>query len=163
MSWRAGRSAGTRFWRIGNLDWGQGLRSLARLEKQFRPLTIFYFGDVNPGHYLQPADGYLITATGTPVPLPEFAVETRYVAVSASLQHGPWGPAGYFRSLDALRPAAYTDDGTIAIYDLARRYASVEIPPLRQPILQVIRRLGDLPRRAPGHRPGRPDRPGGSG
>ncbi len=43
-------------------------------------------------------------------------VTTRYLAVSASLQHGPWGPDGFFRGLDALEPVAYTDDGTIAVY-----------------------------------------------
>ncbi len=43
---------------------------------------------------------------------------TRYVAVSASLQFGPWGPEGYFQWLGGQVPVAYTDDGTIAIYDL---------------------------------------------
>jgi hypothetical protein len=115
-----GKVGGRRVLADSNLDWGQGLRSLARLEERYRPMTLFYFGDVNPGHYLQPAEGYLITATGRPAPLPaQLAVETRYVAVSASLQHGPWGPAGYFRALDGLTPVAYTDDGTIAIYDLS--------------------------------------------
>ena len=41
---------------------------------------------------------------------------TRYVAVSASLQYGPWGPDGLFRPLDGSRPVATTDDGTIAVY-----------------------------------------------
>jgi hypothetical protein len=114
-----GKIGGRRVLADSNLDWGQGLRSLARLEAQYRPMTLFYFGDVNPGHYVTPADGYQITATGTPAGLPpKFAVETRYVAVSASLRDGPWGPEGYFRALDRLLPVAYTDDGTIAIYDL---------------------------------------------
>ncbi|HEY2155472.1 MAG TPA: 4-amino-4-deoxy-L-arabinose transferase, partial [Isosphaeraceae bacterium] len=115
-----GKIGGRKVLADSNLDWGQGLRSLAQLEKRYRPMTLFYFGDVNPGHYLRSADGFLITATGTPIPLPEpFAVGTRYVAVSASLQHGPWGPEGYFRALDGITPVAYTDDGTIAIYDIA--------------------------------------------
>jgi hypothetical protein len=39
--------------------------------------------------------------------------------VSASLQWGPWGPAGFFRVLDRLEPVAYTADTTIAIYRMA--------------------------------------------
>ena len=37
-----------------NLDWGQGARSLARLQRTepaFRDLTLFYFGDTDPGYY----------------------------------------------------------------------------------------------------------------
>lgn len=139
-----------------NLDWGQGLRSFAAIEKRFRDITLFYFGDTEPLHYGVQAKWYLFDALGgskpTPTltrllalyksptglyesvlycplgarsidlgifPFPErLQVPTRYVAVSASLQYGPWGPAGYFRRLDAMEPVAYTDDGTIAIYDL---------------------------------------------
>ena len=56
-------------------------------------------------------------------------MKTPYVAVSASLQFGPWGPPGFFRELDRLRPVRLTDDTTIAIYrtadlrnDLAARH-----------------------------------------
>jgi hypothetical protein len=51
------------------------------------------------------------------LPLKRWA-PTRFVAVSASLQHGPWGPPDYFRPLRGLEPIAYTADGTIAIYDV---------------------------------------------
>ena len=37
-----------------NLDWGQGARSLARLQRsrpEFRDLTLFYFGDTDPAFY----------------------------------------------------------------------------------------------------------------
>jgi hypothetical protein len=103
-----------------NLDWGQGLKSLARIEGRYPSLTLFYFGDVEPSRFGVKADSYLITAISIPRPLPPtLTVTTRFVAVSASLQHGPWGPEGYFRRLDALAPVALTDDGTIAIYDLA--------------------------------------------
>ena len=45
------------------------------------------------------------------------AAENR--AVSASLQFGPWGPAGYFDGLRGLRPRAVLPDYTIAVYDVA--------------------------------------------
>jgi hypothetical protein len=43
-------------------------------------------------------------------------VTTRYLAVSASLQYGPWGPAGFFVELNSRTPIRMTDDKTIAIY-----------------------------------------------
>jgi hypothetical protein len=46
-------------------------------------------------------------------------VKTRYLAVSASLQWGPWGPSGFFRKLDSIAPIRMTDDATIAIYKTA--------------------------------------------
>jgi hypothetical protein len=47
---------------------------------------------------------------------PSLEAETAYLAVSASLQWGPWGPEGYFQALDVVRPVAMTADTTIAIY-----------------------------------------------
>ena len=41
---------------------------------------------------------------------------TQYLAVSASLQWGPWGPEGYFKALGGVKPERLTDDATIAIY-----------------------------------------------
>ncbi len=150
-----GKIGGRRVLADSNLDWGQGLRSLADLEKNYHPLTLYYFGDIEPPLYGIDSDWYVCTADEWPLPLiercfnireslehsrvslatnynphgrmfhkghnslyPKFQPGTRYVAVSASLQHGPWGPPGYFRALDAVTPVAYTDDGTIAIYDL---------------------------------------------
>ena len=43
-------------------------------------------------------------------------VDTSYLAVSASLQWGPWGPPGFFRDLVHLQPVRFSDDTTIAIY-----------------------------------------------
>ena len=37
-----------------NLDWGQGLKGLARLQRsepEFRDLTLYYFGDTDPAYY----------------------------------------------------------------------------------------------------------------
>jgi hypothetical protein len=102
-----------------NLDWGQGLRSLAAIERRFPSLTLFYFGETDPARYGIKADTYVITANECRRPLPEdLRIATRYVAVSASLQYGPWGPDGTFSRFDRLTPVAYTDDWTIAIYDL---------------------------------------------
>ena len=103
-----------------NLDWGQGARSLARLQRsrpEFRDLTLFYFGDTDPAHYGVEGRRIIFDANHEPAGLPsKLTVETRFLAVSASLQWGPWGPVGYFRILNDVAPVAYTDDQTIAIY-----------------------------------------------
>jgi hypothetical protein len=106
-----------------NLDWGQGLKSLARLQRahpEWRDLTLYYFGDTDPRHYGVAGTCHVIDATGTrPGPPPTLTAETAYLAVSASLQWGPWGPEGYFRRLDSLTPVGMTDDRTIVIYRVA--------------------------------------------
>ena len=87
-----------------------------------------------------------------------------YLAVSASLQWGPWGPPGFFRSLDRIEPVRLTDDTTIAIYRTADLRAglrrligidvlwrfSVQIAAARQPVLQSVGQLGDAPNQAAG-------------
>jgi 4-amino-4-deoxy-L-arabinose transferase-like glycosyltransferase len=103
-----------------NLDWGQGLKSLARLQHEhpeYSDLTLYYFGDTEPYHYRVKGKSYVIDAgrnhPGLP---PRLEASTKYVAVSASLQWGPWGPEGYFRRLDDVTPERLTEDATIAIY-----------------------------------------------
>ena len=59
------------------------------------------------------------------------AATTRYLAVSASLQWGPWGPPGYFRELDGLAPVRMTDDATIAIYRMEDLRPIAAIPEQR--------------------------------
>jgi 4-amino-4-deoxy-L-arabinose transferase-like glycosyltransferase len=106
-----------------NLDWGQGLKSLARLQRahpEWRDLTLYYFGDTDPRHYGVAGICHVIDAPGIrPGPPPTLRAETAYLAVSASLQWGPWGPEGYFRRLGSLAPVGMTDDRTIAIYRVA--------------------------------------------
>jgi 4-amino-4-deoxy-L-arabinose transferase-like glycosyltransferase len=103
-----------------NLDWGQGLRALARLQREqprYADLTLYYFGDTEPYHYRVLGKSHVIDALDAHPGLPpRLAADTTYVAVSASLQWGPWGPGGYFRSLDHVTPERLTDDATIAIY-----------------------------------------------
>ncbi len=103
-----------------NLDWGQGARSLARLQQEspkYRDLTFYTFGNTDPSYYGVVGRCYVIDAHGPPDNIPpEIEADTTYVPVSASLQHGPWSPAGYFQLLDRLEPACYTDDVSIAIY-----------------------------------------------
>jgi hypothetical protein len=41
---------------------------------------------------------------------------TPYVAISASLQWGPWGPSESFHAFNQKKPFCLTDDTTIAIY-----------------------------------------------
>lgn len=103
-----------------NLDWGQGAKDLAKLQRrrpEFGDLTLFYFGSTDPIHY--GVEGRRIVFDANHVPpglVPTLTVETEYLGVSASLQWGPWGPDGYFRRLNDVVPVAYTDDRTIAIY-----------------------------------------------
>jgi hypothetical protein len=106
-----------------NLDWGQGLDDLARLQDEqpdFRNLTLYYFGDTDPIHYGVAGRSYVINAVDDQSRLAHLdRVQTPYVAVSASLQWGPWGPPDFFRDLDRLTPVRLTDDTTIAIYRTA--------------------------------------------
>jgi hypothetical protein len=103
-----------------NLDWGQGLKSLARLQRahpEYTDLTLYYFGDTDPHHYGVQGTCHVIDAGSDHLGLPaRLEGSTKYVAVSASLQWGPWGPEGYFRQFDEVTPERLTEDGTIAIY-----------------------------------------------
>jgi Dolichyl-phosphate-mannose-protein mannosyltransferase len=103
-----------------NLDWGQGAKALAHLQRarpELRDLTLFYFGDTDPEYYGVEGDRIVFDANRTPTGLPaRLSAKTTYLAVSASLQWGPWGPPGYFGLLDSITPVCYTDDTTIAIY-----------------------------------------------
>ncbi len=103
-----------------NLDWGQGLKELERLQRlhpEWRDLTLYYFGDTDPKFYGIAGRCYVVDAGAVHPGLPPaLAAETEYVAVSASLQWGPWGPKDYFRGLNPQTPAAITPDGTITVY-----------------------------------------------
>jgi hypothetical protein len=111
-----------------NLDWGQGAKALAKLQRarpELRDLTLFYFGDTDPAYYGVQGHRIIFDANHTPRGLPEeLKVHTKFLAVSASLQFGPWGPPGYFRKLDGIPTECYTDDTTIAIYRTAELEAS---------------------------------------
>ncbi|HKI17078.1 MAG TPA: 4-amino-4-deoxy-L-arabinose transferase, partial [Isosphaeraceae bacterium] len=103
-----------------NLDWGQGLKPLVRLQKEqpeFRDMTLYYFGASDPTRYGFAGRYYRFRALEEVKDLPSIlSPQTTYLAVSASLQWGPYGPEGYFRNLDRLKPVRLTDDTTIAIY-----------------------------------------------
>jgi hypothetical protein len=115
-----GPIGGRRVLSDSNLDWGQGAKALAKLQRnrpEFRDLTVFYFGEIDPGRFGVEGKRYLFRAIKNPDDLPpKLAVDTKYLAVSATLQWGPIGPPGYFSLLDNVEPVAYTDDTTIAIY-----------------------------------------------
>jgi hypothetical protein len=106
-----------------NLDWGQGAKALARLQRahpEYRDLTLYYFGDTDPGWFGVEGRRLIFDANNSHDVLPpRLTAETKYLGVSASLQWGPLGPPGYFRLLDAITPVVYTDDTTIAIYRTA--------------------------------------------
>jgi hypothetical protein len=115
-----GPLGGRRILADSNLDWGQGLKSLARLQ-QLRPelknITLYYFGDTEPAHYGVAGVSNTITAIDDSSGLAGLdSVDTRFLAVSASLEWGPWGPPGFFECLKGLNPVLLTDDTTIAIY-----------------------------------------------
>ena len=57
----------------------------------------------------------------------KLTARTGYLAVSASLQWGPWATSGYLRPLDGVEPICYTADTTIAVYRTA------DIPELTPP------------------------------
>jgi hypothetical protein len=106
-----------------NLDWGQGLDTLVSLQRErpeFRDMTLYYFGDTEPAYYGVAGRCHVINAVDDQSTLPGLdGVDTPYLAVSASLQFGPWGPPGFFRELDHLKPVRLTNDTTIAIYRTA--------------------------------------------
>jgi len=118
-----GPSGGRRILSDSNLDWGQGLKALARLQREnpaYRDMTLYYFGDTEPRYYGVEGVAHVVNAVDDHSALPPVeTAETPYIAVSSSLQFGPWGPEGFFRKLDGLKPVAMTDDATIAIYRAA--------------------------------------------
>lgn len=133
-----------------NLDWGQGCRVLASLQREqpdYRDLTFYAFGDADPGQYGVVGTRYLIDAHADHPGLPStFRPTTRYVAVSSSLQHGPWGQAGYFGALDGVVPVRLTPDATIAIYrveDIPFPAPSEEVTAPAQAVLEPVGEPGD--------------------
>jgi hypothetical protein len=118
-----GPRGGKRILADSNLDWGQGAKRLSRLQRtrpEYRDLTLYYFGDTDPAHYGVTGRRHVIDAGELHAGLPmAFEANTSYVAVSTSLQHGPWGPPGYFRSLQGVEPVVVLPDQTIAIFRAA--------------------------------------------
>lgn len=132
-----GPIGGRRILSDSNLDWSQGLKLLANLQRErpeLRDLTLYCFGDTEAGRYGVQGRSYTIRE-GKPndhLP-PTLTATTPYLAVSATLQFGPWKAKGYFRPLDGVKPVCYTPDTTIAIYrtadvpGLAARDESVQV------------------------------------
>jgi hypothetical protein len=120
-----------------NLDWGQGVVPLAerqREEPAYADLTFYYFGNDPPRDFgVQGTVEHVSPETAGTSLLPLDAIRTPYVAVSRSLQHGPWGPPGFFRPFDALAPVAVTADGSIALYRTADLPSPPTPPPLSPP------------------------------
>ena len=60
-----GPIGGRRILADSNLDWGQGLKELARLQREhpeYTDLTLYYFGDTDPRHYAVKGESYVIDA-----------------------------------------------------------------------------------------------------
>ncbi len=165
-----GRVGGRAVLSDSNLDWGQGLKALARLQRErpvLRDLTLYYFGDTHPRHYGVTGVCHVVDAIHSPPgPPARFEAQTRFVAVSASLQWGPWAPPGYFRALEGVRPVRLTDDTTIAVYrssDVFRPAgsgapASVQVEAAGEAFFETVGGLGD-----PADEAGRVEAPGGVG
>lgn len=122
--WFAGGAEGGRhILADSNLDWGQGLRDLERLQRghpELSDLTLYYFGDTRPEYYGVGGTIHVVDASTVHPGLPaRFDPGTRFVGVSASLQFGPWGAAGYFARLSGVRPRWLLPDATIAIYEVS--------------------------------------------
>jgi 4-amino-4-deoxy-L-arabinose transferase-like glycosyltransferase len=108
-----------------NLDWGQGLRELSRLQEtrpELQDITLYYFGDLDPSLYGVVGTSHVFTALGPrdgiEPPRPEESGRP-YIAIARSLQFGPWAPRGFFDALDGMSPALVSDDHTFAIYALS--------------------------------------------
>lgn len=103
-----------------NLDWGQGLKSLARLQREdpaYRDLTLYYFGGTEPERYGLAGRFYTLRLEEPNSNLaPTLSAGTTYLAVSVTLRWGPYAPLGYFKALESIEPVRFTDDSTIAIY-----------------------------------------------
>ncbi len=126
-----GPVGGRRILSDSNLDWGQGLKPLAQLQRahpEFRDLTFFYFGDNDPAVYGVEGESYTVRAANANEGVPtRLEPRTTYLAVSASLQWGAYAPPGLLSPLKGIEPVRFTDDATIAIYrteDILRRTAS---------------------------------------
>ena len=138
MPWPGGPSGGREILSDSNLDWGQGLKPLVRLQQErpeFRDLTLYYFGDTEPAR-LRRRRAALIRVRATSHNSRSrltLSAETTYLAVSASLRWGPWAPAGYFRDSSPLEPVRFTDDTTIAIYRTADLTSRASIPKQHDP------------------------------
>jgi hypothetical protein len=136
-----GPIGGRRILSDSNLDWAQGLKPLAELQRQrpeLRELTLYYFGDTQPERYGVSGRSYTVRAANANAHLPSRLIaETPYLAVSASLQWGPWASSGLFRPLDGVMPLCYTADATIAIYITA------DIPGARNPAPVPVGQVAD--------------------
>ena len=137
-----------------NLDWGQGLKSLVRLQHEdpaYRDLTLYYFGGTEPARYGVAGRSYTLRAEEPNSNLaPTLSADTRYLAVSTSLRWGPWAPAGYFRPLESIEPVRFTDDATIAIYRASDVRAAMRANPRDEPT--AMRPVGMMSRRLEAHR-----------
>ncbi|MHB1558714.1 MAG: ArnT family glycosyltransferase, partial [Isosphaeraceae bacterium] len=118
-----GPLGGRRILSDSNLDWSQGLKPLAELQRErpeLRDLTLYCFGDTEAERYGVQGRSYTIREGKLNDHLPpRLTAATSYLAVSSTLQWGPWRAKGYFHALDGVTPVCYTPDTTIAIYRTA--------------------------------------------
>jgi hypothetical protein len=104
-----------------NLDWGQGLISLKKmqdLQPDLKDLTLFYFGDIDPAIYGINGSIYRIDASDGFKPPFEAVdqIKTKFIGVSTSLIQGPWGPDYFFRNRLWQKPLHHTSDFSVQIF-----------------------------------------------
>ena len=150
-----GPVGGRRILSDSNLDWAQGLKPLARLQRErpeLRDLTLYYFGDTEPERYGVEGRCYTVRSAHANERVPRsLTARTEYLGVSASLQWGPWAASGFFRPLEGVEPLCYTPDSTIAIYrtaDIAGLHIAVhgDAPSPPGPVVQIGSPLHTRPR-----------------
>ena len=98
-----GPIGGRRILSDSNLDWAQGLKPLAELQRErpeLRDLTLYYFGDTEAERFGVAGRCYTVRAAQPQRSSAQDirTAQTDYLAVSASLQWGPWATSGYFRA-----------------------------------------------------------------
>ena len=107
-----------------NLDWGQGLKGLARLQRvepEFRDLTLYYFGDTDPSWYGVEGVAHVVNAVDDHAAPGGAGLSGN--AVSGGLGLAPVGAVGTAR---VLRGARFGPAGSDE-----RRYHHRDLPPGR--------------------------------
>ena len=101
---RRGADGGRRILSDSNLDWGQGLKSLYRLQRErpeFQDLTLYYFGDTDPAHYGVTGGCHVINAVDDHSRIPGLATSKRRMSPS---RHRFSGAPGARPAYSASRP-----------------------------------------------------------
>ena len=90
-AWAGGPIGGRYILSDSNLDWGQGLEPLARLQREhpeFRDLTLFYFGDTDPVRYGVAGKHYTVARRSRTITFPPSSHRGRRISPSRPRSSG---------------------------------------------------------------------------